>query len=164
MATRQYIGARYVPKFYENSDGTTEWRPGVAFESLTIVTYNGNSFTSKKTVPPEIGIPSDNPDYWASTGMYNAQVEALRQEVEEYKEKVDELESGDVKVLYPPMLLMDGIDTNGNDVFDTIDATNGVKNLDFAEGLKYWSSRENCNGTASRFFQKSNIGFFTSQK
>ena len=114
MATRQYIGARYVPKFYENSDGTTEWRSGVAFEALTIVTYNGNSFTSKKTVPPEIGIPSENPDYWASTGIYNAQVEELRQEVEEYKEKVDDLESGDVKVLYPPMLLMEGIDTNGN--------------------------------------------------
>lgn len=114
MANRQYIGARYVPIIYENSDGTSEWRSGVMYEPLTIVTYNGNSYTSKKPVPANVGNPSENTAYWASTGNYNAQVESLRQEVEEYKEKVDDLESGDVKVLYPPLLLMNGIDTNGS--------------------------------------------------
>lgn len=78
---RQYIGARYVPKFYENSAGTSEWRAGVIYEPLTIVTYNGNSYTSKKAVPAEIGDPSANPEYWAATGLYNEQVEALREQV-----------------------------------------------------------------------------------
>lgn len=85
---RQYIGARYVPKFYENSDGTPEWRSGVIYEPLTIVTYNGNSYTSKKNVPAEVGNPSSNPSYWAATGLYNSQVEQLREEVEEYSREV----------------------------------------------------------------------------
>lgn len=83
---RQYIGARYVPKFYNNSDNTPEWRPGVAYEPLTIVIYNSNSYTSKTSVPASIGDPSSNPEFWASTGNYNAQVEAYRQEVEDLKE------------------------------------------------------------------------------
>ena len=91
MAVTQYIGARYVPKFYENSDGTEEWRSGVEYEPLTIVTYNGNSYTSKKPVPSNIGNPSANPSYWAATGNYNQQVEEYRQQVEEYREEVEEV-------------------------------------------------------------------------
>lgn len=86
---RQYIGARYVPKFYENSDNTSEWRSGVSYEPLTVVTYNGNSYTSKKTVPSNVGNPSDNAEYWASTGIYNQQVEAYREEVLEFKEEIE---------------------------------------------------------------------------
>lgn len=81
MATRQYIGARYVPKFYENSNNTSEWQAGVIYEPLTIVTWNGNSYTSKKTVPAGIGQPNLYPEYWAPTGLYNEQVEQLRQEM-----------------------------------------------------------------------------------
>lgn len=80
---RQYIGARYVPKFYEGSHGS-EWDYNVAYEPLTIVTYLGNSYTSKKPIPAGVGNPKDNGDYWASTGIYNTQVEEYRQEVEEY--------------------------------------------------------------------------------
>lgn len=80
MAVRQYIGARYVPRFYENSLGTAEWQPNVAYEPLTIVTYNGNSYTSKKDVPANIGDPSNNPTYWASTGIYNQQIDEYREE------------------------------------------------------------------------------------
>lgn len=78
---RQYIGARYVPKFYEGSNGT-EWDPNVAYEPLTIVTYLSNSYTSKKAVPASVGNPLANPQYWASTGVYNAQVEEYREEVQ----------------------------------------------------------------------------------
>ena len=87
--TRQYIGARYVPRFFENSQGGAEWESGVAYEALTIVTYNGNSYTSKKTVPATIGNPSQNPAYWASTGIYNQQVEELRQQFVQLSEDVD---------------------------------------------------------------------------
>ena len=85
MAVRQYIGARYVPKFYENSNSTSEWQAGVIYEPLTIVTYNGNSYTSKKPVPANIGNPSSNSEYWAATGLYNEQVESLREQFEELK-------------------------------------------------------------------------------
>lgn len=90
MAVTQYIGARYVPKFYENSDNTSDWRAGVIYEPLTIVTYNGNSYTSKKPVPASVGNPSANLEYWAPTGIYNEQIETIRQEFEELREDVTE--------------------------------------------------------------------------
>ena len=84
---RQYVGARYVPKFAS----PTEWKSGTSYEALTIVTYNNASYTSKVPVPPTVGNPADNPDYWALTGNYNAQVEEYRQTVELYKGEIDEL-------------------------------------------------------------------------
>lgn len=78
----QYIGARYVPKFYNGSNGT-EWDANTAYEALTIVTYLTNSYTSIKAVPASVGNPQNNPEYWASTGNYNAQVENLQQTVNE---------------------------------------------------------------------------------
>ena len=77
MPTRQYIGARYVPKFFENSSGTSDWRSNTQYEPLTIVTRNGNSYTSKKPVPANIGAPENNADYWVSTGIYSAQVQQI---------------------------------------------------------------------------------------
>ena len=62
MATRQYIGARYVPKFAT----PTEWNNSLSYEGLTIVTHLGNSFTSKKPVPA--GIVSINQDLAESAG------------------------------------------------------------------------------------------------
>lgn len=90
MAVTQYVGARYVPKFYENSDNTSDWRSGVVYEPLTIVTYNGNSYTSKKPVPATVGNPSANLEYWAPTGIYNEQVESLRTDFEELKADTEE--------------------------------------------------------------------------
>lgn len=92
-AVTQYIGARYVPKFYENSEGTAAWRSGVAYEPLTIVTYNGNSYTSKKPVPAEIGDPSSNPSYWVATGIYNEQISALTSRVEELSDEIEAVDS-----------------------------------------------------------------------
>lgn len=83
---RQYVGARYVPLFYSGSNGTN-WESGVEYEPLTVVTYMGNSYTSKKLVPATAGAPSEFPDYWAPTGTYNAQVESYRQEVQEVIQK-----------------------------------------------------------------------------
>nr|DAI78794.1 MAG TPA: N terminal extension of bacteriophage endosialidase [Bacteriophage sp.] len=73
---RQYIGARYVPLFADPA----EWNNTRAYESLTIVIHQGNSYTSRQYVP--IGIDITNTDYWALTGNYNAQVEAYRQEAQ----------------------------------------------------------------------------------
>lgn len=74
---RQYVGARYVPKFFQGPDGTPTWVGNVPYEALTIVTYLGNSYTSKVPIPAGIGNPSENPTYWALTGNYNAQVEGI---------------------------------------------------------------------------------------
>ena len=82
MSLHQYIGARYVPKFYENSRGTADWVAGVIYEPLTIVMYNNNSYTSKKTVPASVGNPSANPSYWVATGSYNQQIADLSDRVD----------------------------------------------------------------------------------
>ncbi len=88
MAVMQYIGARYVPLLYG------EWIPNKenGWEPLTIVTYLGDSYTSKKIVPPAIGNPAENPEYWALTGAFNAQVEALRQQVLHIADEVGEVQ------------------------------------------------------------------------
>lgn len=75
MAVRQYVGARYVPKFAD----PVAWQSGTSYEALTIVTYNNASYTSKIPVPATVGNPADNDSYWALTGNYNAQVENYRQ-------------------------------------------------------------------------------------
>lgn len=80
----QYIGARYVPKFYQGSNGT-EWNTNTAYEALTIVTYLNNSYTSIKPVPASIGNPKDNSDFWAATGNFNAQLQQLQNDVNEIK-------------------------------------------------------------------------------
>lgn len=88
MANRQYVGARYVPKFYEGSNGNN-WENDVSYEPLTVVQYMNDSYTSKKPVPNTIGSPNHNPEYWAHTGAYNAQVEQYRQEVIEAVEDIE---------------------------------------------------------------------------
>lgn len=70
--TQQYIGARYVPVFAD----PIEWDINKPYESLTIVTYQGNSYTSKCAVPG--GTEITNTRYWAKTGDYNAQVAEYR--------------------------------------------------------------------------------------
>ena len=75
---KQYVGARYVPKFAS----PVEWAADTSYEALTIVTFNNASYTSKVPVPPTVGNPANNPQYWALTGNYNAQVEQYRQETE----------------------------------------------------------------------------------
>lgn len=90
---RQYIGARYVPKFFQGVNGSPEWVAGLAYEALTIVTYLGNSFTSKVPVPAGIGNPANNPTYWVNTGNYNAQVDAYREEVAGVKTEVENLQT-----------------------------------------------------------------------
>ena len=68
-----YVGYRYVPKIMGDWDSTQIYEP------LSIVQYQGNSFTSRQYVPS--GVELTNEEYWASTGNYNAQIEQYRQEV-----------------------------------------------------------------------------------
>ena len=88
---RQYIGARYVPKFWDNGSGSTEWTPNIPYESMVVVTYMNNSYTSKVPVPATQIAPNVDTEHWALTGAYNAQVEQYRQEVIELGQKVNSL-------------------------------------------------------------------------
>lgn len=82
---RQYIGARYVPKFAD----PIAWDKANSYEALTIVTYLNNSYTSKKPVPANTEITDT--EYWAVTGNYNAQVEDYRQVTEVVKESLEDV-------------------------------------------------------------------------
>lgn len=85
MSVHQYIGARYVPYYYENSlDPTsTEWEPNVNYEALTIVTLpNNHSYISKKAVPDTIGSPALNAEYWLDTGSYDAYIQNLQDQID----------------------------------------------------------------------------------
>lgn len=85
MSVHQYIGARYVPYYYENSlDPTsTEWEPNVHYEALTVVTLsNGHSYISKKDVPDTIGTPASNAEYWLDTGSDNAYIQNLQDQID----------------------------------------------------------------------------------
>ena len=79
MAVRQYIGARYVPIFGRPGEESIQWDNTKPYEPLTVVLYQGNSYTSRQFVP--VGIEITNEAFWAETGNYNAQVEQYRQEV-----------------------------------------------------------------------------------
>jgi hypothetical protein len=81
LINRQYVGARYVPKIIG------EWNKALQYEALSVVTYMGNSFTSKVPVPANVDITNGN--YWVNTANYNAQVaeykEIVVKEIEDRK-------------------------------------------------------------------------------
>lgn len=84
MSIVQYVGARYVPKWYENSvDGTANWEINVEYEPLTWVTSaNNHLYLSKKTVPDNIGTPAQNTAYWLDMGIFtNGQTQQLEEEI-----------------------------------------------------------------------------------
>ena len=82
MAVTQYIGARYVPLFADPA----EWNSTREYEPLTVVLYQGASYTSRQAVP--IGIDISNDDFWVRTADYNAQVNQYRQEVQTFDSRI----------------------------------------------------------------------------
>lgn len=85
MAVTQYIGARYVPVFADPVD----WNNTRTYEPLTIVLYQGDSYTSAQYVPK--GIDITNEDFWKRTGSYNAQVEQYRKDVVNLTAKLNDV-------------------------------------------------------------------------
>lgn len=102
MANVQYIGARYVPKFFENPDDhSNDWKAGELYEALMIVTYNNDSYTSKRVVPETVGNPADNPSYWACTTKYTAALMALQSTVANQGDSIDALQLKVDKIISP---------------------------------------------------------------
>lgn len=105
VGTRQYIGARYLPIFGRKDEESIVWDNSAPYESLTVVLYQGNSFTSRQYVPA--GVDITNEEFWAETGNYNAQIEQYRQEtaralqIAEAARDSAESAQGDIDTLLP---------------------------------------------------------------
>lgn len=68
-----YVGARYVPLYDGDWDATKKYEP------LTVVQFQGRSYTSKTFVAA--GIPVTDANFWALSGEYNGQVGMLQEQV-----------------------------------------------------------------------------------
>jgi hypothetical protein len=75
-----YVGKRYVPK------QCGDWNNGVEYESLSVVLWQGASYTSKQDVPR--GVDIGNIKYWVKSADYNAQVAIYEQNVRDYHQYV----------------------------------------------------------------------------
>ena len=80
----QYIGARYVPVWYHNSqDDSANWEVNVEYEPLTwVTTPNNHLYLSKKTVPDNIGTPAQNTAYWLDMGLITGNTQHIQDEID----------------------------------------------------------------------------------
>ena len=85
-----YVGHRYVPKIMG------DWDNSKLYEPLSVVTYQGASYTSRQYVPT--GVEITNEDFWVLSGNYNAQVEHYRQEVSNVKNEVVNARNGEANL------------------------------------------------------------------
>lgn len=126
----QYIGARYIPIFYQNSlDPTsTEWEANVTYEPMTWVSLpNGHMYISKTTVPANAGDPANTPQYWLEAGQYNAYIQHLQDQINDMNDgsvtgslqnQIDEMNDGNVSGS-----LQNQITTNANNISNMNDGT-----------------------------------------
>lgn len=98
VGTRQYIGMRYVPLFGRKDETSIEWDNTKPYEPLTVVIYQGNSFTSRQYVPA--GVDITNEAFWALTFNFNAQVEQYRRETARALQAAQGAQ-GDIDTLLP---------------------------------------------------------------
>ena len=105
-----YVGHRYVPKI----EG--EWDNSKLYEPLSIVQYQGNSFTSRQYVP--VGVEITNEEYWVSTGNYNAQIEQYRQDVRNLETNTNNLNDEIVNARNGETTLNDRLDKDKQDIIE----------------------------------------------
>lgn len=73
MSVREYVGARYVPKFSDKNNG--DWDNTYSYEALEIVKYGNDYYTAKIPVP--VGEAITDTTYWVLTGNYNGAISTL---------------------------------------------------------------------------------------
>lgn len=102
MATRQYIGARYTPKFSGTYNNTQ------AYEALEVVDNgSGTTYIARKPVPPNT--PLTNTEYWLVYGSSSGAILDLQSRVGEIEE--------DLPVIKSSILTMGGqIAANTSDI------------------------------------------------
>lgn len=81
----RYVGARYVPV----QEGY--WDDTKAYEPLSVVMYQGDSYTSKKYVP--VGINITNTEYWVMTGEFNQQMASINATLQTQGEVIRDLQA-----------------------------------------------------------------------
>lgn len=89
--TSMYIGARYVPIFAN----PVEWDDVREYEPLTIVTHNGDCYTSKCYVPKGAQLPpypEGQTKYWVKTSDYNYQFADLKKTVTDLSRLVEQFQ------------------------------------------------------------------------
>lgn len=89
--TSMYIGARYVPIFAD----PVEWDDEREYEPLTIVTHNGDCYTSKCYVPKGAQLPpypEGQTKYWVKTSDYNYQFADLKKTVTDLSRLVEQFQ------------------------------------------------------------------------
>ena len=103
MATRQYIGARYVPVFAD----PVQWSDDRTYEPLMMVQSAGETYITKQATPigaqlPNISQGEEDNEFWVHMSNWNAQIEQYREEVLQYNGRISALElkfdaNGDVE-------------------------------------------------------------------
>lgn len=82
MAIRQYIGARYMPKFMGDYDNTQ------AYEALSVVD-NGIGTSYVSTQPTPAGTPLTNRDYWQVYGSTSGAIINLQNQIDDLREDIE---------------------------------------------------------------------------
>ena len=75
---REYVGARYVPKFSDVNGG--QWDSQYSYEALEIVQNGNDWYTSVQPVP--VGAALNDLSYWRQTGNYNGAISTLTNRVQ----------------------------------------------------------------------------------
>lgn len=107
MSTRQYIGARYTPKFSGTYDATQ------AYEALEVVDNgSGTTYIARKPVPPNT--PLTNTEYWLVYGSSSGAILNLQTRMGNAENDIDHVEES-VNIINGSILRMGGeIDTMKN--------------------------------------------------
>lgn len=134
MAVREYIGARYVPKFMGLYDPTED------YEALCVVDNGlGTSYISK--VPTPAGTPLTDTNYWIVSGDSNGAIIQLQEEVNRIKESasISDMQSntdlviGDVAHTSGFYAAGDG--GAGTYLVDNVGSADGMFNIGLSNGL-----------------------------
>ena len=102
---RQYIGARYVPKFIDDP-----WTDTIQYEELSVVSVGGTSYISGERVP--IGTPISDRNYWHIYGASSGAIINLQNQI-------DDMNDGNV-----PGSLQAQIDGNTSEILALANKTN----------------------------------------
>lgn len=128
MASRQYIGARYVPRFMGEYDNTT------VYEGLDVVDNGaGTSYIARKPVPA--GTPLTDTTYWAVYGASSGAVIQLQNDVSALTGRVGNIES-DLRERTELVLIGDSwAETDSNNYIPlTLEEQLGVTVHNYAQG------------------------------
>lgn len=77
------VGARYIPLYMGEHD------PNREYEALSVVTKEGNSYTSRQPVP--IGIDVTNTTYWYISGNFNSQLSRVLSQIQNLTDRLNNL-------------------------------------------------------------------------